>query len=349
MTSDSRGAMQVKTLATDGIERWDRFVESNSNGTFFHRAGWKEVVEQSFGHKCYFLYGEENGEIRGVLPLVHVKSRLFGSSLISTGFTVGGGSLADRPETLDTLDRRALLLADEVGADVIEYRGGIRPRSGWIDKTELYVNFCKRIDADSERNMSVIPRKQRAMVRKAIKGGLVSETDRTADRLYEIYAESVRNLGTPVFARTFFDNLLRVFHKSLDIVTCLDRGRPVASVMNFYFRDTVLPYFGGGTRQAREYAGNDFMYWEVMRRACERGFRRYDFGRSKRGTGAYSFKKNWGFEPEPLTYQFWLRRGDQVPDINPLNPKYRLMIAMWKRLPLPIAKLVGPPIARCLG
>ena len=219
----------------------------------------------------------------------------------------------------------------------------------WTVKPDLYVGFSKEIDADPENNLLAIPRKQRAMVRKGIKAGLESRIDTDAATAHRIYAVSVRNLGTPVFPRSLFDNLLDVFGDAVDIVTITNDGTAVASVMNFYFRDQVLPYYGGGTAQARTLAANDFMYWEVMRRACERGLRIFDFGRSKIGTGAFSFKKNWGFAPEPWTYEYKLRRIDDIPDINPLNPKYRLFINAWKRLPVPIANIVGPMIVRGLG
>jgi FemAB-related protein (PEP-CTERM system-associated) len=167
--------------------------------------------------------------------------------------------------------------------------------------------------------------------------------------MHSIYAESVRNLGTPVFSRGYFRILMEVFSRDADVVTIRHAGTPVASVLNFYFRDEVLPYYGGGTAAARACAGNDFMYWEVMRRAADRGFRLFDFGRSKLGTGALAFKRNWGFEAEKLHYRFRLKPGESIPDINPLNPKYALFIAAWKRLPLPVANAFGPFIVRGLG
>jgi FemAB-related protein (PEP-CTERM system-associated) len=197
--------------------------------------------------------------------------------------------------------------------------------------------------------MKAIPRKQRAMVRKGIQNGLTSVCNRDVAVLHRVYAESVRNLGTPVFSRRYFKILSQVFNDCSDIVTVVDGDRPIASVMNFYFRDEVLPYYGGGTTEARRRAGNDFMYWEVMRRAAGRGYRLFDFGRSKLGTGAFAFKHNWGFEPEKLHYRYRLAPGATIPDHNPLNPKYRLFIAAWKKLPLPLANLLGPPIVRGLG
>jgi len=197
--------------------------------------------------------------------------------------------------------------------------------------------------------MLAIPRKQRAMVRKGIKAELESTLDDGVDRLHAIYAESVRNLGTPVFSKHWFHALREVFGEDCDVLTVTAAGAPVASVMNFYFRDEVLPYYGGGTAEARDLAANDFMYWEVMSRAALRGCRLFDFGRGKIGTGSFSFKKNWGFEPEPLRYAYRLRAGASIPDINPLNLKYRLFIGAWKRLPLPVANALGPWIVRGLG
>ncbi len=339
----------VKSLDQAASPRWDEFVTGHAQGTFFHRAGWKRVIERTFRHDCHFLYAESAGAIIGVLPLVHVKSRLFGNSLISTGFTVGGGPLVVRAEALVRLEDRAFEIADRLGVDFIEYRVRAPFHDDWTVKRNLYVGFEREIDPDPEKNLLAIPRKQRAMVRKGIKAGLESRIDADTATAHRIYAVSVRNLGTPVFPRSLFDNLAEIFGDDVDIVTITKDGTAVASVMSFYFRDRVLPYYGGGTRDARAFAANDFMYWEVMRRAAERGYRVFDFGRSKIGTGAFSFKKNWGFTPEPWTYEYKLMRIDDIPDINPLNPKYRLFIAAWKRLPVPIANLVGPRIVRGLG
>jgi len=219
----------------------------------------------------------------------------------------------------------------------------------WLTRPDLYVTFRKRIDADHDKNLKSIPRKQRAMVRKGIQTGLRSVVHRDVGQLHGIYAQSVRNLGTPVFSRRYFALLAEVFGSDCDILTVLDDDNPIAAVMNFYFRDEVLPYYGGGTTFARQRAANDFMYWEVMRRAADRDCRLFDFGRSKLGTGAFDFKKNWGFVPQHLCYRYKLAPGAAIPDHNPLNPKYRLFIAGWKRLPVAVANAIGPSIVRGLG
>lgn len=341
--------VRIRELTDADRDRWDAFVLSCPEASFFHRAGWKTVVERSFGHPTRFLYAERRGEIVGVLPLVQVKSRLFGNALVSTAFCMRGGPAAVDGVARAALDARAAALAEELDVDHLEYRADRLPDDRWRRKSGVYANFRRPIDRDPEKNLAAIPRKQRAVVRKALKSDLRVEIDEDSGRLYDVYAVSVRNLGTPVFPRRYFQTLKDVFGADCDIVTVCLEGRPVSSVMNFHFRGDVMPYYGGGTPEARAVGANDLMYWEVMRRAAERGERRFDFGRSKVGTGAFDFKKNWGFEPEPLDYVYLLRRGGAVPDLNPLNPKYRFFVALWKRLPLPLANLAGPVIAGSLG
>ena len=191
--------------------------------------------------------------------------------------------------------------------------------------------------------------KERTMEHKGSRAGLTSEVDNDDERLLDIYDESVHNLGTPVFPRRYFRVLKEVFGDACEVLTVLSKQQPVASVLSFFYRDEVLPYYGGGTAAARGVAANDFMYWEVMRRACERGLRIFDFGRSKEGVGSYRFKKHWGFEPEPLHYEYYLVGATDIPNVNPLNPRYQLMIKTWRRLPLRVTRLIGPLLARNLG
>ncbi len=285
----------------------------------------------------------------GVLPLTHVKSLLFGSSLISNAFAVRGGPIAADGESLCALEGEAVRRMDALAVPVLELRDFSASRADWPNKSNLYATFRRPLDPSADRNMKAIPRKQRAMVRKGIQYGLRSEIDDGVDQLYRVYSESVHNLGTPVFAKSYFRILREEFSTSSDIITVSHNGKAVASVLNFYFRDEVLPFYGGGLRAARVLAANDFMYWEVMRRASERGYRIFDFGRSKVGTGSYAFKCNWGFQPTPLVYQFRLAPGRPVPDLNPLNPKLAIFVAAWKRLPLPVATRLGPFIVKGIG
>jgi FemAB-related protein (PEP-CTERM system-associated) len=281
--------------------------------------------------------------------LTHVKSLLFGSSLISNAFGVNGGPIAEDRDSLQRLEAEAIRLMDVISAPVLELRGFSATRADWPSKTDLYASFRRSIDPSVDRNLKSVPRKQRAMIRKGIANNLQSEIDDDIDRLYRIYSESVHNLGTPVFSKPYFRILREEFRKYSDIVTITFNGQAIASVLNFYFRDEVLPFYGGGRRVARALAANDFMYWEVMRMACERGYRVFDFGRSKIGTGSFAFKRNWGFQPTPLVYQYRLAAGHALPDLSPLNPKFRALIALWKQLPLAVATRLGPMIVRGIG
>ncbi|MDD5579530.1 MAG: FemAB family PEP-CTERM system-associated protein [Methylobacter sp.] len=338
----------IKTLDVANHARWDSFVQETDDATFFHQSGWKLVIEKAFDHKTYYLYAEIDGKISGILPLVHIKSLLFGNALVSNAFCVYGGIVANDDQSYLELDKEACRLAAELGVDYLEMRNRAQKTQERPYK-ELYVTFRKKLDSDSEKNFLAIPRKQRAMVRKGIEAGLTSTIDNDVDRLFSAYAESVRNLGTPVFPKRYFQLLKDVFAGQCEVLTVEHNGQLIGSVMNFYFKDEVLPYYGGGTNLARNLKGNDFMYWEVMRRSVEKGVKVFDYGRSKIGTGSYSFKKNWGFQPEPLFYEFHLVKSQALPDINPLNPKYRLFIAAWKRLPLGISQMVGPWLAKDLG
>jgi len=343
-------SVAVKLLTPPSAPAWDAFVRSRSDGTFFHLAAWRGVIETAFRHRTHYAFAERDGAITGVLPLAHVRTLLFGSTLVSVPFCVYGGPLSVDEESAAALEAHAAALLKQTHAAAVEFR--FRDGAGgnqWVPRPALYETFRKPITADAERNMKAIPRKQRAMVRKGLQNGLISTVGHDVRRMHHVYAESVRNLGTPVFSRRYFEILAATFRDSCDVVTVMEGETPIAAVLNFYYGEEVLPYYGGGSERARKSAGNDFMYWEVMRRAAERGCRLFDFGRSKIGTGAHAFKRNWGFEPTPLAYRYKLRPGTKMPDQSPLNPKYRPFIAAWKRLPLPVAKAVGPYIVRGLG
>jgi FemAB-related protein (PEP-CTERM system-associated) len=163
---------------------------------------------------------------------------------------------------------------------------------------------------------------------------------------YQIYAHSVRNLGTPVLPMRFMVNLLREFGPACRILAIFHEEHMVAGVMTFFFRDQVMPYYGGALRHAFRYAVNDFMYWHLLCYGAELGYRIFDFGRSKKGTGSYDFKRHWGFEPTPLAYQYHLVRQKTIPDQNPLNPRFALAIQTWKRMPLWLSRWLGPRVVR---
>ncbi|MBF0454659.1 MAG: FemAB family PEP-CTERM system-associated protein [Magnetococcales bacterium] len=352
MSSHALDQTVVRPLGSERQEEaaWDRFVVNCPEATFFHRVGWREVIQRSFGHRGHYLLAERQGEIVGVLPLVRQKSLLFGDALISTPFCVYGGVASREASARQALEQAASALAEEMGVAYLECRNHTTPTPQWLTK-DLYYTFSKPISTDPQENLTAIPRKQRAEVRKGIKKGLMTEVDQdVAGVCYDLYAQSVRNLGTPVFSRNYFRLLKEVFGEDCEGVVVRDGGEVVSAVVSFYFRDEVLPYYGGGTPHARRMGGTPFMYWDLMRHASqERGVARFDFGRSKKGSGSFDFKKFYGFEPKPLPYQYHLVKEDGLPNISPDNPKYRLFIQAWKRLPLPVSRWLGPWLAKDLG
>ncbi|QGN53209.1 FemAB family XrtA/PEP-CTERM system-associated protein [Novosphingobium sp. Gsoil 351] len=356
MTSAAREPAPAVRLAVlrDPMERdrIDDFLDSRPEATPFHSRVWLEAIEAATGHPAHVLLGEERGRIVGLLPL-HRATSLFGAALVSTGFAVGGGILAETPRAAALLARSAEELAARLACPAIELRGGVVPvaRDGWRARRDTHAGFVAPLAADDAAQLVAIPRKQRAEVRKGLANALeVRIGNGSAERAmhYAVYAESVRNLGTPVFPKALFSAVLDGFGTDADILTVLDRGRPVASVLSLYHRGAVMPYWGGGAAAARHLRANDAMYFALMRHARERGCDSFDFGRSKIGSGAYQYKRNWGFEPQPLAYAAWTADGAAPRDADPTSPRYEAAIAAWKRLPLPLANRLGLLISRGL-
>jgi FemAB-related protein (PEP-CTERM system-associated) len=345
----AQAAIAVRVAKDNDKGRWDRFVMNCPNATFFHRFGWKSVIERSYGHRTIYLLAERGGEIEAVLPLVQVKSLLFGHGLVSLPFGVYGGPASLSSAGAEALVTAAVEWTKELGAHHLELRNRQALCPTW-PRQDLYVSFRREIFADEEANLLAIPRKQRAMVRKGIKAGLRSEIDGNIDRFFSLYADNVHRHGTPAFPKRYFEALLAEFGADVEpLIVVSDSGAIMSGVLSFYFRDEVLPYYAGDHILARENAANDFKYWELMRRSCERGYKVFDYGRSKQGTGSFDFKKNWGFEPESLAYEYWLPAGGVIPQNNPSNPKYKAFINLWRKLPISLANVVGPHISKYLG
>ena len=339
----------VRAFRTSDAARWDAFVSSCPAATFFHRIGWRTILEEEFRHRAHYLIAERGNAIVGVLPLAEVKSHLFGHSLVSLPFAVYGGPATEDPEAAVALVKAAEALGRELRVEFVELRNQHRLCDDWAQQ-ELYVTFRKVLAREPEANMLAVPRKQRAMIRKGANQGLASTIDADSRRFFALYADNMHRHGTPPFSRRYFERLIDTFASDCEVLTVVDsKGTPVSGVLSFYFRDEVLPYYAGDTVAARELAANDFKYWELMRRACERGVRCFDYGRSKRGTGSFDFKKNWGFEATPLAYEFRLLTRESVPENNPLNPKYRAAIAVWRKMPRFLVNAIGPRIVRTLG
>jgi FemAB-related protein (PEP-CTERM system-associated) len=338
--------MQVTRLAGE-TKVWDEFVRGAPHGSLFHTTKWKRVIERTFGFQSHYLAVSDGDRMVGCLPLFFVKSLFAGRALLSVPFGVAGGICASTEEATQLLFDEARRLADDLRADYIELRHAhSSPLS--LPVKELYVTFERELWPDVDKNMEAIPRKQRRMVRQGEKHRLRSTLEGVEGLrgFYNVYAESVRNLGTPVFPYCYFEAVMEELSEEARILTVWHEHVRVGAVLTFFYGDRVMPFYGGALKAYRAHAVNDFMYWELMRVGCEQGYRLFDFGRSKVGTGAYHFKRHWGFEPRPLPYQYYLRAGGGMPNVSPTNAKLKPFIEIWKRLPLGLANLIGPRIIK---
>lgn len=347
-------AINAADLADPGERaRIDAYVCAHPDATPFHLTGWNVAVARACGQTAHCLIAEHaDGSLAGVLPLTEIRSPLFGKALVSAGFAVDGGILTDRDAVADALAASAWAMAERLDCPSLELRGGPAPGEGWIVDETTYLGFSRDLAKDDEAELLAIPRKQRADVRKSLDADLeiaIGSTRRELAMHYAVFSESVRNLGTPVFPAKLFREVAAELGEHADIVTVLKSGKPHASVFSLYLNGTVYPFWGGGTREARALKANDRLYYELMRHARGRGCTRYDFGRSKAGTGVAAFKKNWGFEGVPLRYAKRVTPGETPREMNPMSPKYRLQVAVWKKLPLWLANAMGPVIAKGLG
>jgi FemAB-related protein (PEP-CTERM system-associated) len=331
----------------------DAFVAGHAGSTPFHRTAWLRAITQATGHRALLLAAvAPSGDIRGLLPLHHVKSRLFGKALVSTAFAVDGGLLVTDHRALAPLATAAQQLAQDKGRVAVELRGGPPPGGDWYQRDGEYVGFIRPIAVDDEAELLAVPRKHRAELRKALTNRALSvETGRTDLLLrdhYHVYATSVRNLGTPVFPAKLFKSVLQHFGEDADLLVVRDGDRPVSAVLSLYHQGRVMPYWGGGVADARRLRSNELMYYRLMGHGRARGMTHFDFGRSKAGSGQAAWKKSFGFEPMPRVYHDWVADGVRR-DVNPHSAKYRRRVDLWKRLPLPVANLLGPMISRGLG
>ncbi len=342
----------IKLLDSTAFEAWDEFVNKAPDATFCHLSGWKTVIEQGAGQSCPYVAAFQDGVVVGVLPLSIKKHFLFGKALISNMFCVYGGAIAVDAGVKDGLYRFAWQLAEKHGLPVFENRSRTRDNElckGWIAEPSS-ATFVKELANDDDQQLLAIPRKQRAVIRKSFKNGLETDWEGDINTFYDLYAKSVLALGTPVFPKKMFAAFIDVFGNDVEIqLTRSADGVPVASLMSFYFRDTVMPYYAGGSGAVRSLGAHDHMYFHLMCAARRRGIRYFDFGRSKIDSGPYKFKKNWGFEPKDLGYEMRLAEGADLPNVSQQSGPFAVMSRAWKHLPLSVSKILGPSISRHLG
>jgi FemAB-related protein (PEP-CTERM system-associated) len=337
--------IEVSQLAPGAEGEWDAFVKSSPSGTLFHLSSWKNVVEKTLNRPCFSLMARRNDRITGVFPISWIRSRIFGSSLASMPLAVYGGICSEDSDSHDALLKAGSDLARRLGAQYLEMRNRAEPFPTSLPGRDLYVTFTQDLSPGPDKLLQGLPRDTRYAVRKSIKAGLEWTEDLTLGEFYEIYAQGVHRLGTPVFSRGLFECLRAEFPQSR--VFAVRKGKQaIAGVFCLYFRDQVLPYYAGALPEFYKDSPNNFMYWSLMAQSCQEGFRTFDFGRSKKGTGSFQFKSAWNMQVTELPYRYMLNRAKEVPHMSPVDSKFRLPVEMWKRLPFGMTKILGPLLIR---
>jgi FemAB-related protein (PEP-CTERM system-associated) len=341
-------AVEIVKLQAKTEQAWDDLVEQHPSGSVYHLSGMRSVIEQSFGHETDYLTACEGQKVVGVLPLVRLTSRLFGDFMVSQPYFNYGGVLALNDAVADLLLSAAEQLARHRGCSHIEYRDcalvqGLPVRT---DKVAMWLGL-----PDSEQQLwQQIGTKVRAQIKRGARFGLEAESGgiELLDDFYRVFAENMRDLGTPVYDKDFFRNLLESMVGDRRLVIVRHQGKPVSAAFLLGYKLRMEVPWASTLRSANCYDANMFLYWELLRQACNSRYRIFDFGRSTQDAPTYRFKKQWGAQPKQLYWHYWLRDGGEPPKINPDNPKYRLLISAWKRLPVWLTQLLGPRIVKYL-
>jgi FemAB-related protein (PEP-CTERM system-associated) len=328
---------------------WDAYVASMPEASNYHRWGWKDAIEETFGHDTYYLAAVDGREISGVLPLVHMKSRLFGNFLVSMPFFSYGGVLASSAEASESLLARAAEIGRELGVSHIELRQSCAQPLAWREATPK-VTMELPLPARVEDLWKGLSSGMRNKVRNGQKSGFRIEWGGAdaVDTFYKVFSTNMRNLGTPVYPQAWFANLSKYFPQEVKILTLWDGEQAVASgIVTCYGNTLELPW-SATLPESRKRHSAILMYWTLLEWAISNGFRRADFGRCTKGSGVYEFKKHWNSVERPLHWYYWLAPGAPVPELRPDNPRYRVATKMWKHLPLAVANLLGPRIVRSI-
>ena len=339
--------VKVRLYNEDDRRKWEGFVDGSVNSALYHRIRWKDVVEKTFGHKTYYLLAEDQGGIAGILPLVHLKSVCFGSFMVSLPYFNYGGICAETPEAREGLLKAAIGIGTEKKVKHMELRHTIDLDLGLPAKSAK-VSMLLALPSSKEALWDSFPSKLRSQIKKPEKEKMQARTGRLEelDGFYRVFSMNMRDLGTPVYSRAFFKNILESFPESTWICTVYMGGEPVASGFLAGFKNTLEIPWASSTRQYNKYSPNMLLYWSALKFAVEKGYSTFDFGRSTPGEGTFKFKEQWGAKPVKLFWHYWVRDGGPVPEINPKNPRYNAVINIWKRLPLSVTKLLGPGIVK---
>jgi FemAB-related protein (PEP-CTERM system-associated) len=324
-------------------EAWDAYVCRSRHAGPYHLHGWRRVIERSYGHRGYYLWAHENDVTKGILPLIFIRSMLFGRSFVSLPFVDEGGICAEDDQTRDQLYREAFRLFVDHKADFLDLRHR-RPSGLEIPSHGSKVTLVLPVADDPDRIWNSFDAKVRNQVRKASRSGLTASWN-GAERLsdfYRIFSVHMRDLGSPVHSRRFFEAILNEFPNDAKLILVHKGSNIIGGGICLSFKDALYVPWASSLTEYFPLCPNHLLYWEAIRWGCEKGYKRFDFGRSSPGGGTYRFKKQWGAHEEPLHWQSVSRRGEQASVLQTGDPRYRWALQVWRHLPLAITNRVGP-------
>ena len=330
-------------------ERWEAFVEAHPAATKFHLWNWRNVIRHSFGWRTFYLMATEGTSVRGIFPLAWKRSRLFGSFVSSLPALNGGGILADDRITESLLLEEAKRLTRELKADYLELRNR-EDRGLHLSCSSDRVSVLVPIDSDPDKMWRRLSSKTRTSVRKSLQSGFTAEYggEELLDDFYSTFAENMRDLGAPVYGRSFFLEILRAFPRRIEICVVRWKGQSVAAAFLNTYREVIESQWAASIRPSLPLKPNMFLHWNVLCHAAERGLRMFDFGRSWVDSGTYLYKMRWGGQAVPLHWNYWYPQGRSVKGVTRQDPKFQPFIRVWKRLPLPLATMLGSQLVRYL-
>jgi len=325
------------------------WLEGVGHGSFYHRPEWLTLIEEQFGHETYTVLSREAGRLNGVLPLVRLRSRLFGDYMVSLPFVNYGGACAESRWLEGQLMQRAAQCAASLGVRHVEFRDTRTQEFPGLVVTRK-VSMWRSLPAESNTLWREVGAKRRSQVRRARKEGarVMIGGIPLIHEFYSVFSRNMRDLGTPVYPKSFFRAIFEYFPPESRFVVVSLRDRAVAAGILLGHGGTLEIPWASSLKSANRYGVNMLLYWEALKYAIEQGYETFDFGRSTVDSGSYRFKKQWGAQAMPLYWHYWLRRGASLPDLSPQNPKYQTAIRLWKHLPVPLTRMIGPMIVKSL-
>lgn len=340
----------IEFLDDGNCKAWDEFVNQASEASIYHLSSWVTLIQKQFGHQSYhLLHRNISGDVDGVLPLVRLRSRLFGDYIVSMPYFNYGGAVAGTKDIKDALYGAATSVADQYGVSHLELRQTEESEASSYCRTDKVVMLLD-LPAEPDELWSAIGSKRRSQIKRPLREGvevLHGQMD-LLDQFYAVFSRNMRDLGTPVYPKSFFRAILEAFPETSYITIVRHQNKPVAAAFLLGWKSGIEIPWASSLREANPLGVNMLLYWEVLKRSIEMGYKVFDFGRSTMNAGTYRFKKQWGSQPKQLYWYYWLKDEGSMPELTPSSPKYKLAIAMWKRLPVPVANFLGPHLVKNL-